>query len=116
MGTFRVNIQVGDLEGSRYEPLEALVDTGASHLVVPRQVLERLDIVVEEHWPFELADNSVREFAVGQVRLRGMAGRASAALSSANLVPPSSSVPRPWSSSTLASTQCGSGSSPCADC
>ncbi len=70
MGTFRVTIQVGDLEGSRYESVEALVDTGASHLVVPRQVLERLDVVVDEHWPFELADNSVRGFDVGQVRLR----------------------------------------------
>ena len=70
MGTFRVSIEVGDLAGGRYEAVEALVDTGASHLVVPRQVLERLDVHAEERWPFELADNSVREFDVGQVRLR----------------------------------------------
>jgi clan AA aspartic protease len=70
MGTFRVTIQVGDIGGARYESLDALVDTGASHLVVPRPVLERLGTTAEERWPFELADNRVQEYDVGQVRLR----------------------------------------------
>ena len=69
MGTFGVAVHIGALDGSRYEAVDALVDTGASHLVVPRQVLEDLNVTVEERWPFELADNSVREFDVGQVRL-----------------------------------------------
>lgn len=70
MATFRVTIQVGDLEGSRYESMEALLNTGASHLVMPRKVLERLDVPVDEHWPFELADNTVGGFDVGEVRPR----------------------------------------------
>ena len=70
MGTFEVTIEIGDLRGERYHALEALVDTGASHLVVPRTTLEDLGIQVVERWPFELADNRVQEFEVGQVRLR----------------------------------------------
>ena len=70
MGIFSVEIQVGDLEGTRYETLTALVDTGASHLVVPRTVLEALGVQAEESLPFELADNRVVEMDVGQVRLR----------------------------------------------
>ena len=30
MGTFHYTIEVGDPEGERFEPLEALVDTGTS--------------------------------------------------------------------------------------
>ena len=70
MGIFSVEIQVGDLEGVRYETLSALVDRGASHLVVPRPVLETLGVQAEESLPFELADNRVLEMDVGQVRLR----------------------------------------------
>lgn len=56
MGTFSVTIEVGDLDGRRFETLEALVDTGATYLVVPRRVLESLEVVVTETSPFELAD------------------------------------------------------------
>ncbi len=41
MGTFTVDIEVGDLKGQRSE---ALVDTGTSYLVVTRQVLARLGV------------------------------------------------------------------------
>ncbi len=70
MSTFSVTIQVGDLQGQRYESLEALVDTGSSHLVVPRPMLERLGVSVEERLPFELADKRIVEYDVGQVRVR----------------------------------------------
>ena len=70
MGIFSVEIQVGDLEGVRYETLTALVDTGASHLVVARTVLEALGVQAEESLPYELADNRVLEMDVGQVRVR----------------------------------------------
>ena len=70
MGTFEVAIETGNLRGERNYALEVLVDTGASHLVVPRPTLEDLGIQVVERWPFELADNRVQEFEVGQVGLR----------------------------------------------
>ena len=43
MGPFRVNIQIGDLQGQQFESAEALVDAGASDTVIPRPILERLE-------------------------------------------------------------------------
>ena len=45
MGTFPVTIEVGDPRGERFEPVEALVDTGASFTWVPGDMLPRLDVV-----------------------------------------------------------------------
>ncbi len=39
MGTFSVPVELGNGEGSHYEARDALVDTGASYLVVPRSTL-----------------------------------------------------------------------------
>jgi aspartyl protease family protein len=44
MATFRVTIEIGPMDQSRFEQIEALVDTGATYTVVPRDVLERLGI------------------------------------------------------------------------
>jgi clan AA aspartic protease len=70
VGTFRVSIEVGDSAGERWETLEALVDTGASHSVVPRPLLERLGVTPEERWPFRLADERQVEYDVGQTQVR----------------------------------------------
>ena len=70
MGTFSVTIEVGDLDGRRFETLEALVDTGATYLVVPRKVLDSLEVEVAEGRPFELADGRQVQFDVGNVMLR----------------------------------------------
>ena len=73
MGTFRVTVEVGDLGGSRYMPLETLVDTGASYTLVHRPTLEQLGIEPEETWPFTLADDRIieRDIAWAQVRFQG---------------------------------------------
>lgn len=52
MGSFRVQIEIGDPAGSRFDRLEALVDTGATYTWVPRDFLERLGIPPEEERPF----------------------------------------------------------------
>jgi clan AA aspartic protease len=70
MGTFRVTIQIGDPQGQRYESVEALVDTGASDTVVPRPILQRLGVPVQERWPFTLADDRVVEYDLGQTSMR----------------------------------------------
>ncbi len=70
MGTFSVNIEVGDLSGSEYRKLNAIVDTGATYTVIPRDVLEHLDVRPVDMVPFELTDDNVVEFEVGEVRLR----------------------------------------------
>ncbi|MGQ9573340.1 MAG: retroviral-like aspartic protease family protein [Dehalococcoidia bacterium] len=56
MGSFRVRIEVGDRQGERFEPLEALVDTGATYTWVPRSILERLGLQPEQQRPFITAD------------------------------------------------------------
>ncbi len=70
MGTFRITIEVSDLAGSQYVPLEALVDTGASYTLVPRPVLEQLGIEPEERWPFTLADDRIIERDIAWARVR----------------------------------------------
>lgn len=73
MGTFRVPIEIGNVEGTRFETVDALVDTGASYSRAPRALLKRLGVHPQERWPFRIADGSVVDYEVGQglVRLAG---------------------------------------------
>ncbi len=43
MGTFSVTMQIGDLLGSSFEEVAALVDTGATTTVIPRAELLSLE-------------------------------------------------------------------------
>ncbi|MEX1253531.1 MAG: retroviral-like aspartic protease family protein [Dehalococcoidia bacterium] len=70
MGTFRQHIEVGDFAGSRYEPLDALVDTGTTYTWLPRDVLDRLEVVPEEQRQFVLADGREVEYGVAWIRIR----------------------------------------------
>ena len=70
MGTFSVGIEVGDPTESRFETVDALVDTGASHTWVPRDVLERLGVEPHTRWEFETADGRVIERDVAETRVR----------------------------------------------
>lgn len=74
MSFFRVNIDICDLHGLRFETVEALVDTGASDTRVPRPLLERLGVQPLERWPFRIADERIIEYDVGQTHVR-IAGR-----------------------------------------
>src|SRR6266566_1665198 len=58
----------------RLEPLEALVDTGATYSWIPRGVLEGLGIVPEDQWPFVLADGREVLYPVAWINIR-MRGR-----------------------------------------
>jgi aspartyl protease family protein len=73
MATFRVTIEIGPMDQSRFEQIEALVDTGATYTVVPRDVLERLGIMPQFRRRFRLADGRVVELdmAWAVVRLEG---------------------------------------------
>jgi clan AA aspartic protease len=73
MATFRVTIEIGPMDQSRFEQIEALVDTGATYTVVPRDVLERLGITPQFRRRFRLADGRVVELdmAVVAIRLEG---------------------------------------------
>ena len=70
MGVFHITIDVGSLAGTWFGPVSALVDTGASHTVVPTEVLEGLGIQPVERLPFELADGKMVEHDIGEGRVR----------------------------------------------
>ncbi len=70
MGTFSVNIEIGNPEGTSFETLEALVDTGASFTWVPRELLQRLGVPVQARWEFELANGQVIEREIAQTWVR----------------------------------------------
>ncbi len=70
MGHFHVSVQVSHRAGGRFEPLEALVDTGATYSWIPRGVLEGLGIVPEDQWPFVLADGREVLYPVAWINIR----------------------------------------------
>ena len=70
MGIFSVPVEVGDPEGSRFERVEALVDTGATFTIVPAHVLHRLGVEPRRSGSFELADGSLRDYSIGETRVR----------------------------------------------
>ncbi len=70
MGTFRYSIEVGDFAGEHFEPLEALVDTGATYTWLPKDLLDRLGVVPEEQRQFVLADGREVEYGVAWIRVR----------------------------------------------
>lgn len=70
MGTFSSTFEIANLAGERFVEVTALVDTGATYTTIPANVLVRLGVNIEGRRRFELADNSVVEYPVGQVRMR----------------------------------------------
>ena len=73
MATFRVTIEIGPMDQSRFERIEALVDTGATYTVVPRDVLERLGIAPQFRRRFRVADGRIVELNMALVRMGGVA-------------------------------------------
>ena len=70
MGTFSVNIAVGDPQGQRYTSAEALVDTGSSYTALPASFFQRLGVSPRERRLFELADGRMIERDVGETLVR----------------------------------------------
>lgn len=66
MGTFRVTIEVGD-PATGFEPVDVLVDTGASFTMLPRRMLERLHVTPHDTMEFILADGRRVEREIGRV-------------------------------------------------
>ena len=65
MGTFRVDIVIGDPDGERWESVNALVDAGATYTWLPREVLERLGVQPQLQREFRTADERVVELEMG---------------------------------------------------
>ena len=70
MGTFRVQINIGDMQGERWTSLDALVDTGASVVSAPASVLRDLNIAPIMRQTFRSAHGEVREMELGRTWVR----------------------------------------------
>jgi clan AA aspartic protease len=70
MGTFHYALEVGNFDGTRFETIDALVDTGATYTFVPRDVLQRLGVTVEEERPFILANGERVTYGLAWARVR----------------------------------------------
>ena len=70
MGTFYHTIEIGDPQGANFEPMEALVDTGASYTAVPGSILKRLGVTAHDRVTFILADGRRVERDIGQTWVR----------------------------------------------
>jgi len=70
MGTFSLDVELGNLSGAEFLTLDALVDTGSTHTTIPASILERVGVEPERQRPFRLADNRVVEYETGYARIR----------------------------------------------
>ena len=68
MGTFRVNLWVGDLSTDAGAGVEALVDTGATHSMIPESLLQELGIEPVETRISRIADGSRIELQTAWAR------------------------------------------------
>ena len=70
MGTFTVEIEVGNPSREEFVAVEALVDTGAIYTMLPEDLLDRLGVPRLETDVFELADDSLVEYWIGSASVR----------------------------------------------
>ena len=70
MGMVTVTIGVGDPLGQTFEDIEVTVDTGSNYTAVPRAMLDRLKVPVNESVPSRLADGSTVMVDVGEMTIR----------------------------------------------
>ena len=73
MGTFSVEIEVGDLAGDQFRPVETLVRlrrTGSSDTAIPENILRDVGVVPTGQRRFRLADESLVTYPIGQARVR----------------------------------------------
>ena len=66
MGTFQHTIEVGDPDGTRFEPIEILVDTRASYTILPASMLEHLNVTAHDKISFILPDGRFIDREIGQ--------------------------------------------------
>ena len=70
MGVFSVELEVGNPAGDQYVAVQALVGAGAIYTMLPEDLLDRLGVPRLETDVFELADDSLVEYPVGDAVVR----------------------------------------------
>ena len=73
VGVFRVELEVGNTAGDQYIAVQALVGAGAIYTMLPEVLLDGLGVPRLDTDVFELADDSLVEYPLGDavVRLQG---------------------------------------------
>ncbi|MBI4304909.1 MAG: retroviral-like aspartic protease family protein, partial [Chloroflexi bacterium] len=69
MGTFSVQIRVEGPSG-QMRMVDALVDTGATHTLLPADLLDQIGVQPIDRVEFQLADERVVQYGVGEARIR----------------------------------------------
>ena len=71
MGLFRQRVEIGATDAGPFAPVDAVVDTGATYSLFPRNLLSRLGVVAHDRAEFILADGRtiVRELAIVVIRI-----------------------------------------------
>ena len=70
MGTFLIPVEASNLDQTKSETTEALVDTGATYTTLPTSLLRRLGISPHEQRRFSLANGVKLTRDVGWARLK----------------------------------------------
>ena len=70
MGTFSTAIEIGRPDGSLFETVNALVDTGSRMTALPGSLLRRLGVTPHRKFVFALAGGQEVERDVGQTWIR----------------------------------------------
>ena len=65
MGTFRIDIGVAGLGGDNPVAVTALVDTGATHSMMPASLLRRLGVAPTRQRTFTMADGRTEIYDIG---------------------------------------------------
>jgi predicted aspartyl protease len=69
MGTFTTRVGIGHHQGGDFQWIDALVDTGAVHSVMPAAMLRRIGIQPDYERVFTYADGRKSKLSVGQARI-----------------------------------------------
>ena len=72
MGTFFVEIEIGDPEGRMWVSVEAVVDTGASTCSLPSSLLADLGVSPGRQKRYRFGQGETRTMGVGQTYIRLM--------------------------------------------
>ena len=69
MGRFQVDIGIGHPRGGDLIDVQAVVDTGATHTVLPQSLLDQLHVEPLDHRNVVMADGSIRNMGLGEARI-----------------------------------------------
>ena len=70
MATFYTQIEIGDIDGERFEQMDALANAGAMTTVVPASVLKRLGVAPTMSQVFDHADGREVELDMAETKIR----------------------------------------------